>query len=83
MFFPDKKKTVTVILSKMKPGGEETRQEIKPEESISDTDQILQSIAEDILQAVSDKSAISLKDALKAFLDQIQLLDHEQDEEQE
>jgi hypothetical protein len=77
VFLPDKKKAVSVILAKMKPGGGESHQEIKPEAEINDHDEILKSIAEDLMQGVKDGSAHDVMMALKAFMDQIELLEPE------
>lgn len=67
MIIPDNKKTVSIILSKMKPGGRESRQEVKPEQAIDDKDETLKAIAEEMLKAFEDKSAMDLVSALKAF----------------
>ncbi len=83
MIIPDNKKTVSIILSKMKPGGEESRQEVKPEQAIDDKDETLKAIAEEMLKAFEDKSAMDLVSALKAFWNQIQISDEEQDEQPE
>lgn len=80
MIIPDNKKTVSIILSKMKPGGDESRQEVKPEQALDEKDEALKAIAEDMLQAFEQKSAMDLVMALKAFWHQIQLMDEEQDE---
>lgn len=83
MIIPDNKKTVSIILSKMKPDGGESRQEVKPEQAIDDKDETLKAIAEEMLKAFEDKSAMDLVSALKAFWNQIQLADEEQDEQPE
>ncbi|HNJ37813.1 MAG TPA: hypothetical protein PL071_07325 [Nitrosomonas sp.] len=83
MIIPDNKKTVSIILSKMKPGGGESRQDVVPEQAIDDKDEALKAIAEDMIKAFEDKSAMDLVSALKAFWHQIQLMDEEQDEAQE
>jgi hypothetical protein len=83
MIIPDNKKTVSIILSKMKPGGGESRQEVKPEQAIDDKDETLKAIAEEMLKAFEDKSAMDLVSALKAFWNQIQISDEEQDEQPE
>ena len=83
MIIPDNKKTVSIILSKMKPVGGESRQEVKPEQAIDDKDETLKAIAEEMLKAFEDKSAMDLVSALKAFWNQIQLADEEQDEQPE
>lgn len=44
MIIPDNKKTVSIILSKMKPGGGESRQEVKPEQAIDDKDETLKQL---------------------------------------
>lgn len=83
MIIPDNKKTVSIILSKMKPGGGESRQEMPQEQAIDDKDEALKAIAEDMIKAFEDKSALDLVSALKAFWHQIQLMDEEQDEQAE
>lgn len=81
MFLPDKKKTATVILAKMKPDGSQTRQAVKPEVSLNEGDEVLKSIAEDLHYAIKNDSIQGIVEAMKAFWDQIQLKDVEQDKD--
>ena len=67
MIIPDKKKAVSVILARMNPGGKEKQQEVKSEAPMNDDDAALESIAQDIMQAIKDGSAQDLVMALKAF----------------
>lgn len=80
MFLPDKKKVVSVILAKMKPDGSESHQEVAPEESIGEQDQVIQSIAEDLHAALKSDSIHGIAEALKAFCEYIQEEDLEQDQ---
>lgn len=66
MLFNDKKKMASIIVAKL---GKSGSHEQKAEESLSDDDAGLQSAAEDMLQALEDKSATDLVAALSAFLD--------------
>lgn len=68
MIIPDKKKAVTVILSKLRPDGSETRQDVLPEDEMDENDSDLKAIAEDMLHAYESKSASDLVTALKAFI---------------
>lgn len=83
MIIPDRKKAVTVILSKMRGDGSEKSQEVKSEESLDPHNEALKTISEDILQAISDKSAMDLSTALSALVREIQAQDLEQDQEME
>jgi hypothetical protein len=78
MIIPDKKKAVSIILSKMGAGGAEQSAPLKPEEEMGDGAE-LHAIAEDLLMAVEQKSAAAVKDALQAFLACVQNEDQEQD----
>lgn len=69
MIIPDAKKRAMVILSKLRPDGSTSDQEVKPE-AVDDTQEGLMSAAEDIMQAIQDKSPQGLMTALRAFLDQ-------------
>lgn len=81
MIIPEKKKAVSVILSKFKPDGSERTPdiEVKPEEEINEHDESLKAIAEDIMSAVESKSAHDLLVALRAFISECSM--HEDDEE--
>jgi hypothetical protein len=73
MIITDKKKTASLILSKMGTNGSEKSQSIKPEEEMNDSDGALKAIAEDMLQAFSDKSAHDLMESMKAFIAELDL----------
>lgn len=64
MIIPDKKKAVTVILSKM---GESSHSEQMPEEEMDHDKQALLSIAQDIIAAFDKKSAHDLMVGLQSF----------------
>lgn len=83
MIIPDKKKAVTVILSKLGKGGDEKSQEVKPESAMGEHQEAMKTIAEDIMQAMQDKSAMDLANALEALVREIQAMDQEQDEQME
>lgn len=65
MIIPDKKKTVSVILSRMNQDGKDGPQMDAKNESSDDP---LQGVSEDILMAIKEGSAADLTTALKAFM---------------
>ena len=77
MFPIDNKKKAMIILSKM---GKE--QEIKPEESMEDGVEMYRAFAQDIMQAISDKSVESLASVLKDFHEMIEEKDEAEDASQ-
>jgi hypothetical protein len=77
MFPIDKKKTAMVILSKM---GKD--QEVKEEESSDESMAMYEAFAEDIMQAVNDKSVMSLAAVLKSFHEMIEEQDEAEDAKQ-
>ena len=78
MIIPDRKKTVSIILSKLSADGMQPKtQEVKNESEISPTDTALKAIAEDMLQAHKDSSAHDLMVALKAFIEEFELMGKE------
>lgn len=80
MIIPDGKKTATIILSRMKPSGQEALSSEKSEEELSSSDSSLKVIAEDLLQAFQEGSAHDLMMGLKAFMQEIQVQDEKQDQ---
>lgn len=68
MIIPDKKKALTVIMSRMGQGASDKSQEIKNEVPIDEKMGSLKAIAEDMIQAFHDKSPMALVDSLQAFL---------------
>lgn len=80
MIIPDRKKAVSVILSKMKPHGMAEGGEVKDEAPVDAKDGALKAIAEDMLMAVEQKSPMDLVNALQAFMSEIEARDLEQDE---
>lgn len=83
MFLLDKKKVVSVILSKMKDGKSKDL-ETKPEESVDSgiKDDAFTSFAEDMMQAFQDKSVLSLSQVLESFFEYVQSKDMDQDEQE-
>jgi hypothetical protein len=79
MFPIDKKKTAMLIISKM---GKE--QEVKDESEISsdDSSATYKAFAEDMLQAISDKSVVDLSNVLKSFHEMIEEQDEVEDSKQ-
>jgi hypothetical protein len=79
MFPIDKKKTAMLIISKM---GKE--QEVKDEESMESDDNIetYKAFAQDIMQAMNDKSIIDLAKVLKSFHEMIEEKDELEDNKQ-
>lgn len=74
MIFPDKKKAAAMILASIKPGGEiSSGGEKKPEIASDQHDDSLRMIAEDMLRAHGEKSALGLAQSMKAFLAQASL----------
>lgn len=81
MIIPDRKKTVSVIISRMNPDGKPSGNlEVKPEEAIDERMGAIKSIAEEIMMAIKSGSAMDLAQALKAFMVEAQDVDQELDE---
>lgn len=69
MIIHDKKKVTSLILSRMKDGIEK-RMPVKSEVEVqADDDHPLTIAAQDVMQAFHDKSVLSLKASLCAFID--------------
>lgn len=83
MFPIDKKKTAMIILAKMGKDGKSEHQEVKNEEGMDEDVAEYKAVAEDMLQAISDKSVDKLAEVLKAFHEIIKHEDIEQDLEAE
>jgi hypothetical protein len=85
MIIPDLKRRVTSVISKRSASGDsQGSAEVKPEAS-QDADgepDPKQSAAEDLLIAISEKSASKLKEALSNFHDLHQAMPPEDDEEE-
>lgn len=64
MFLPDKKKIQTVLKSRLSGG---SAVETKSEEKLGVKDDAATAIAEEILSAIQEKSALGLAAALKKF----------------
>jgi len=80
MFPIDKKKAAMVIISKMGK-----HQEVKNEESMESGDDSMatyQAFAQDIMQAINDKSVIDLANVLKSFHEMIEEMDEVEDSKQ-
>jgi len=77
MFPIDKKKTAMVILSKM---GKD--QEVKEEESSDESIEMYKAFAEDLMQAVSDKSVMGVAQVLKDFHELMEEMDEGEDAEE-
>jgi hypothetical protein len=73
----DKKRSVSVILSKMDKDGRTSEVEVKPE---SGEPNVYSVIAEDLISAVKDGSVQKAASVLKAFHEMIQDADEDQDE---
>lgn len=75
----NKKKAVSVILSRIKPDGTtEDGPSMKPEENMDSGDEALRAIAEDIMQAFHNKSTNDLMEGLRAFFHELELEPHEE-----
>lgn len=83
MFPIDKKKTAMVILAKMGKDGKSDYQEAKNKETADEDVAEYKACAEDMMQAISDKSVEKLMEVLKAFHEIIKHEDVEQDLEME
>ena len=83
MFPIDKKKTAMIILAKMGKDGKSENMEVKSEKSEDEGSAEYKAIAEDMMQAISDKSVDKMVEVLKAFHECIKYHDVEQDEEME
>jgi hypothetical protein len=67
MIIPGNKKTVSVILDRMKPDGSESMSAMKPEEEMDEGDGALKAICEDMMMAFQSQSAHDLMQAMRAF----------------
>jgi hypothetical protein len=67
MIIPGNRKTVSVILDRMKPDGSERMGEMKPEEEMEEGSSAMKAICEDMIMAFESKSAHDLMEAMKAF----------------
>lgn len=76
MFFNDKKKVASVILSKMKGNGESSETEVASESGEHDE---YTSLAEDILSAMKSGSVQSLASCLKSLCSMVKEEDETQD----
>lgn len=75
----DKKKMIGVILSGMqKPEG---GSQVKDEHSMDEHDETLKVVASELIDAIHNRSALDVVQALKALISEIQEMDEEQDEE--
>ena len=84
MIIPDKKKATTIILSRLKSGTPQNMP-VKPETDAHEKpeDEPLAIAAQDLLQAINDKSVMGVKEALRSFMDLIQSDDEKLDAESE
>lgn len=80
MIIPDSKKTVTMILSRMGEDRKMTDTEIKPERENREEDEGFRVIAEEILEAIQEKSTSGLARALRNFVEQHELSKYEREE---
>ena len=67
MIMTDKKRLHSMVIAKLRPDGEESSYQAKPEEAIGDEAQEFEAVAKDILHAFESKSANELAAGLKAF----------------
>lgn len=77
MFPIDKKKTAMVILSKMGKN-----QEVKEESDMDESMATYEAFAQDIMQAITDKSVSDLSNVLKSFHEMIEEKDEIEDKKQ-
>lgn len=82
MFPIDKKKTAMLILAKMGKDGKSENMEVKNENGEDESSEY-KACAEDMMQAVQDKSVEKMMEVLKAFHEIIKNKDVEQDMEME
>lgn len=82
MIIPDRKKTVSIMLSKLK-GPSEQSGEVANEQDIKDDGSPLKMIAEDMMTAMKSGSVMGLQEALDALVSHVQTMDEEQDEKEE
>lgn len=78
MIIGDQKKTVSVLLSKIKPSGKEESAPVKSEDDMGEGSP-LKIIAEDMMLAFKNDSIAGLQDALDALVAHVQSEDAEQD----
>jgi len=77
----DKKKTVSIIISRMKPDGGMTQpSEMKAESHLDGHMKALTEIAEEMIAAMDKKSPVDLAHCLKAFLAEHETNEHENGE---
>lgn len=77
MIIPEKKKAVSIILSKMNPEGKEESDESE------DNMGVLEGISQDLIDAVKggDKGKVAM--SLKAAFDHLEMMPHEENEAEE
>lgn len=81
MIIPDKKKLPMVILKKMSEGKEESMP-VAPESDLRG-EEALDMIVDDLMMGIKEGSRMKVKDAMRAFVSEIQLMDEAQDSEME
>lgn len=81
MIIPDKGKTAAIILSKIHPHGTEQSQDMVPEDKVDDHIEVLTSISEKAIRAITDRNAHGLAQALTEFWDAIESADEKEDQE--
>lgn len=77
----DKKKAAMVIISKMRPSGEEKMQPKMEKDGAEQEYDQYEAASEEIIQAVESKDSRLLKEALKSFIDMC--LSEPRDEQEE
>lgn len=82
MIIPDKKKAVTVILSRMNGEGKSSDYEGKPEHSFGGKEE-LHAIADDLIAGVKEGSPQKVAMALEAAFNCLEMQPHEENEEPE
>jgi hypothetical protein len=79
---PEKKRTVTMILSKLKPQGGVESAPVHSEQDMGEHSP-LKIIAEDMMLAFKNGSIAGLQDALEALVEHVGLEDEEDDKSEE
>jgi len=74
---------ITTITAKLHPHGTENSQDMVPQDEPDDHIEVLNSIAEEALQAITSRDSHGLAQALAEFWDAIRIADEVEDEEHE
>lgn len=81
MIIPDRKKAVSVILSKSLPDGK-FEDELKPENNTQERSELLEGLAQDLMQGIKTGSARAVLTAFKALFEACEMEPQTQDSQE-